>query len=72
MHFTGYVKRLNANNSSCNCKNVGTTFDARPTMCIIHQGKENTSKVGCCYMVKSVKVSQSKQHSSQWVPLLRI
>jgi hypothetical protein len=72
MHFAGYTKRLNVNNSSCNCKNVRTTFDARLAMCIIHQGKENTSKVGCYYMVKSVKVSQNKQHSSQWVPLLCI
>jgi hypothetical protein len=37
-------------------------------MCIIRQGRENTSKVGYYCKAKSAKVNQNKQHSSQWVP----
>ncbi len=36
-------------------------------MCIIRQIKENKTRVGYCYRVKNMKVSDSKQHSSQWV-----
>jgi hypothetical protein len=40
-HFVGYIKSLNAQNSCCNCKKIGTTSYARPTICIssINEGK---------------------------------
>jgi hypothetical protein len=39
-------------------------------MCIIHQRMENTSRVGCYCKAMTIKVSQNKQCSSHWVPLL--
>ncbi len=33
-HFVGCTESLSAENSSCNCKKIRTTFDARPIICI--------------------------------------
>jgi hypothetical protein len=33
-------------------------------MCIIHQQRENTSKVDCYYKAENTKMSQNKQRSS--------
>jgi hypothetical protein len=34
MLFIGYIEKLNVDNSSCNYKSIGTTFDVRPTICV--------------------------------------
>jgi hypothetical protein len=69
-HFTGCTKSPNVDNSSYNHKNVGTSFDVGPTICVssTKEGK-NKNRVGCYCKVKNTKVNQSKQHSSQWIPL---
>ncbi len=33
-HFAGCTESFSAKNSSCNCKKIRTTFDARPIICI--------------------------------------
>jgi len=66
-HFASYLKSLNADNSSYNCKNIRSTYDVRPIICVsfAKEGKENTNMVGYYCRANSTKVSQSKQHSSQ-------
>ncbi len=41
-HFVGCTKSLNAENCYCNCKKIGTTFDAGPTVCISFANKGKT------------------------------
>ncbi len=69
-HFDGCIENPNANNSY-NRKNVGTIYNAGPTICVsfTKEGK-HTSGVGYHYKVKNTKVNLSKQHSSQWVPTI--
>jgi hypothetical protein len=43
-HFTDYIERPNTNNYSYNRKNVGTTFDARPIICV-SSAKERKTQV---------------------------
>jgi hypothetical protein len=50
------MENPNATNSTCNCKNVSTTFEIRPIMCIIGDLKKNKTKVGCYNKVENVKM----------------
>jgi hypothetical protein len=64
-----YTKSLNANNFSCNCKNIKTTSNVGPNICVSYVKEGKTQMGGYHYKAKSAKVSQNKQCSSQWVPL---
>ncbi len=64
-HFVGYTESPNANNSYCNCKNTKTTSNAGPNICVSFIKKRKTQVGGCHYKMKSVKVNQNKQCSSQ-------
>jgi hypothetical protein len=41
-HFIGYIENPNASNSSYNCKKIGNTSKAGPTMCISSTNNEKT------------------------------
>jgi len=41
-HFVGDIESPNVENSYYNCKKIGITFDARPTLCVSSVNKEKT------------------------------
>ncbi len=49
-HFVGYIQSPNVDNSSCNHKNVGTTFDAGFIICV-SSTKEGKTQVGRALVV---------------------
>jgi hypothetical protein len=50
-HFDTYIENPNVDNSSCNHKNVRTTFDAKPTICV-SSAKERKTKIGWIVIVR--------------------
>jgi hypothetical protein len=42
MHFVSCIKNSNVENSCCNHKKIGTTFDAKPTICVSSTNKGKT------------------------------
>jgi hypothetical protein len=42
IHFVGYIKNPNVENSSCNCKKTRTTFDVGFTICVSFSNEGKT------------------------------
>jgi hypothetical protein len=52
-HFIGCIKSPNVKNYFCNCKKIGTTFDAKPTI-YISSTNERETQVGGVVVVKQI------------------